>query len=68
MSFIIDSGPGIDGEQAGRLATLILQGKKPADIPSEITDFFFGINLQTAEATNIEISADILQQADIIIR
>jgi putative ABC transport system substrate-binding protein len=56
------------GQQAGRLAAMILQGKKTTDIPSEITDFFFGINLQTAEATNVEISADILQQADIIIR
>jgi putative ABC transport system substrate-binding protein len=56
------------GRQAGRLANLILQGKNPADIPSEITEFFIGVNLQTAEATNVEISAEVLQQADIIIR
>jgi putative ABC transport system substrate-binding protein len=56
------------GRQAGRLANLILQGKSPADIPSEITEFFIGINLQTAKATNVEISTEVLQQADIIIR
>ena len=56
------------GRQAGRLANLILKGIKPADIPSEITEFFIGVNLQTAKATNVEISAEVLQQADIIIR
>ena len=56
------------GRQAGRLASLILQGTKPADIPSEIADFFLGVNLQTAKETNIEIPVEILQQADIIIR
>ena len=56
------------GRQAARLANYILQGTKPADIPSEITDFFLGVNLQTAKAANIQIPADILQQADIIVR
>ena len=56
------------GRQAGRLANLVLQGSNPGDIPSEITDFFIGINLQTAKATNVEIPFDVLQQADIIIR
>jgi putative ABC transport system substrate-binding protein len=56
------------GRQAGRLANLILQGRNPSDIPSEITDFFIGVNLQTAQATDIEIPTDVLQQADIIIR
>lgn len=56
------------GRQVGRLASLILKGIKPPDIPSEITEFFIGVNLQTAKATNVEISAEVLQQADIIIR
>jgi len=56
------------GRQAGRLASQVLHGISPADIPSEITDFFIGVNLQTAKATNVQIPADILQQADIIIR
>ena len=56
------------GRQAGRLANLVLQGRNPGNIPSEITDFFIGVNLQTAKATNIEIPIEVLQQADIIIR
>jgi len=56
------------GRQAGRLASHILKGAKPADIPAEIADFFLGVNLLTADASNIKIPADILQQADIIIR
>ncbi len=56
------------GRQAGRLANLVLQGRNPADIPSEITDFFIGVNLKTAEATGVEVPVEVLQQADIIIR
>lgn len=56
------------GRQAARLANLILHGRKPGDVPSEITEFQFGINLQTAKASDIEIPHYILQQADIIIR
>ena len=60
--------PGKTGRQAGRLANLVLGGKSPGNIPAEITDFFVGVNLQTAKATNIEIPLDVIQQADIIIR
>ncbi len=56
------------GRQASRLAGLLLSGRSPNDIPSEIADFYLGVNLNTAEASGIEIPATILQQADIIIR
>ena len=56
------------GIQAGRIAGLILQGQNPVDIPAEIAEFFVGINLQTAEASDIHIPLDVLQQADIIVR
>ena len=56
------------GRQAGRLATMVLGGKSPENIPSEITDFFIGVNLQPAHKTNIELPLDVIQQADIIIR
>ena len=56
------------GRQASRLAGLLLSGRSPTDIPSEIADFYLGVNLNTAEASGIEIPATILQQADIIIR
>ena len=56
------------GKQASRMASLLLSGRSPSDIPSEIADFFLGVNLKTAEASGIEIPATVLQQADIIIR
>ena len=57
------------GAQAARLADNILQqGIPPANLPVETSDFFLGINLKTAEAAEIEIPYNLLQQADFIIR
>ena len=56
------------GRQAARMANQILHGVPPADIPSEIADFFLGINLKTAELTGVPVPADVLQQADTIVR
>ena len=56
------------GRQASRLANLILKGISPRDIPAEISDFYLGVNLLTATASGIGIPADVLQQADIIVR
>ena len=56
------------GKQAARLATQILQGTSPADLPVETSEFSLIINLQTAEALGFEIPNEILLQADIIIR
>jgi ABC-type uncharacterized transport system substrate-binding protein len=56
------------GAQAGRLANLVLKGQDPAEIPSEIAEYYIGVNLKTAEETGVEIPVDILQQADIISR
>jgi putative ABC transport system substrate-binding protein len=56
------------GIQVSRLAGLLLSGRSTTDIPSEVADFFLGVNLKTAEASGIEIPATVLQQADIIIR
>jgi putative ABC transport system substrate-binding protein len=63
-------GPGFFqlGEQVARLADKILQGTAPADLPVETADFFLSINLQTAQAIGLDISDDVLQQADTIIR
>ena len=55
------------GAQAARLASLILQGGRPADIPTEITDFFLTVNLDTAKKIGISVSNDVLTQADQII-
>ena len=56
------------GELAACLADKILQGVSPASLPVEITDFFLGINLKTANSIGIDISDDILHVADTIIR
>ena len=56
------------GEQASRLANKILHGTLPANLPVETADFFLGINMQTARSLAIEIPADILNQADFIVR
>ena len=63
---------GVDGYSAGiqvsRLANQILQGEKPAGIPTELADYYLGINLQNAQYIGLPISAEILLQADNIIR
>ena len=56
------------GELAAYLAHEILQGVSPATIPVEVTDFFLGINLKTADTIGIDISEDILHVADTIVR
>lgn len=67
---LMSYGPGFFqlGEQVARLADKILQGTAPADLPVETADFFLSINLQTAQAIGLDISDDVLQQADTIIR
>jgi len=56
------------GKQMARLADQIIKGTKPADLPVETAEFFFTINLQTAEAIGLYIPDEILVQADTIIR
>jgi putative ABC transport system substrate-binding protein len=55
-------------EQAARLASQILQGTKPADLPVETAEFFSAINLKTAQAIGLDISDATLRQANIIVR
>jgi putative ABC transport system substrate-binding protein len=56
------------GKQAARLAAQILRGVKPADLPVETAEFYLAINLKTAEAIGLDISDEVLLQADIIVR
>jgi len=56
------------GEQLSRMAVQILQGADPGVLPVEIAQFYLSINLATAEAMGLEISDDILTQADEIVR
>ena len=55
-------------KQAARLASQILQGVSPADLPVETAELYSAINLKTAESINLEISDAVLRQANIIIR
>jgi putative ABC transport system substrate-binding protein len=55
-------------KQAARLASQILQGVRPADLPVENAELFSGINLKTAKNIGLEISDATLRQANIIIR
>ncbi len=55
-------------QEAARLADQILRGIKPADLPVETAEFYLAINLKTAEAIGLDISDEILIQADTIIR
>jgi putative ABC transport system substrate-binding protein len=56
------------GVQASRMAHVLLLGESPANIPSEMADFFVTINLQHAEAVGINVGNDVLLQADEIVR
>jgi putative tryptophan/tyrosine transport system substrate-binding protein len=55
-------------KQAARLASQILQGAKPADLPVETAEFFSAINLKAAQAIDLYIPDATLRQANIIIR
>ena len=55
-------------KQASRLAHQILQGSAPGDLPIETAESFLGLNVQTAEAINLEIPDNILAQAANILR
>lgn len=56
------------GQQASRMVNRILTGTAPQDIPIETSEFFLGINLQSAVAIGITVPDEVLRQADEIIR
>ena len=58
----------VSGEQAARLANQLLKGESPRNLPVETSEFYLGINLQTAHDIGMEVPSVVLQQADFIIR
>lgn len=56
------------GMQAARIAKRILKGADPAAIPVETADFYFTINTAAANRIGLDLSEEVLQQADVILR
>ena len=56
------------GRQASNLAIQILRGVKPADLPVENADLFLSVNLKTAEIIGLNLTDEIIRQADIVVR
>lgn len=63
---------GIDWENVGVscavLADKIFKGASPATTPVVVANYFLTINMQTAEAIDVDIPLEVLDQADTIIR
>ena len=55
------------GKQAAHIAIQVLNGTAAGEIPVEIAETFLAINLDTAEAIDLEVPYSMLQQAQIII-
>lgn len=58
----------VSGKIAARIASQIIQGNSPGELPVETAEFFLTINLRTAEAIGLQIPEEILSQADTVIR
>jgi putative tryptophan/tyrosine transport system substrate-binding protein len=56
------------GIQAAAIADLILKGARPGSLPVQTAEAFLGINLQTARAIGLEISSDLIQRAEYVVR
>jgi len=56
------------GKQVSRLAVRLLQGASAENIPTEVSEFFLGVNLKTAKQAGIQIPNEVLLQADFIVR
>ncbi len=56
------------GRQSARLVRQVMMGVSPADIPVEVAENYFAINLATARRIGLRIDEALLRRADIIIR
>lgn len=55
-------------EQGALMVDRIFKGAKPADTPVETAEYYLFINLKAAKSYNVEVSDDILKQANNIVR
>lgn len=56
------------GAQAAAIADQIIRGAEPGNLPVQTAEFYLGINLQTAQAIDLEVPYDLLQRAHTIVR
>jgi putative ABC transport system substrate-binding protein len=56
------------GERAAVLADKILKGTSPGNLPVETAELFLNVNLKTAQAIGLDVSDDILRQANTVNR
>lgn len=56
------------GVQASRIADRILRGADPSTMPVETADFYLTVNVAAANRIGLDISEEVLQQADVILR
>jgi putative ABC transport system substrate-binding protein len=56
------------GRQAAGLASQILSGMKPGDLPIESAELYLAINLKMANTIGLDISNDVLKVTSIIVR
>ncbi|MDJ0824733.1 MAG: ABC transporter substrate-binding protein [Rhodobacter sp.] len=56
------------GGQAARIASRILRGADPADMPVETANFYLTVNTAAADRIGLDLPEEILQQADVILR
>ena len=56
------------GKQAARLASRILSGVKPGELPVETAESYLALNLVTANKLGIEIPDEFLRKATLVIR
>lgn len=70
QSYVMGYGPSIEASdrQAARTIDRILRGADPADLPIQIAENELMINLEAAQAIELEIPVGILRQADLIVR
>ncbi|MBN2303936.1 MAG: ABC transporter substrate-binding protein [Anaerolineae bacterium] len=69
QGYLMGYGPNIaaSDRQAAQIVDRILRGASPADLPVQIAENYLWVNLETAEAFNMEIPLGVLRQANTII-
>ncbi len=70
QGYLVGYGPSLNetNRQAARMVDRILRGASTAELPVETAENFLTINLEAAEALEVEIPVGVLRQSNLIIR